>query len=373
MTSSYDPFARGTLPVGVRSETWTDNTRDRPLPVEIWYPAAAEYAGADLDPARQDTYPAVWIAGDLDPANPPRIPQAAVRDATPAALPGQLVLFAHGYAGHRREATYLCTHLASHGYVVVSADHLGFTSPDVDAMMAGDEPVDMAANRHRMGVDRFGDVAFLVAEATHRGYANQGPVGVVGISLGGFTALIAPAAEPRVTSIVPLCPAGGRAPIYPDSGGLRQLLDLDWSPAVSCLHGVAARDSWLPLYGQLDTFSRLPGPSRLVILQDADHNHFCDGIDVGHAWFRDLTMANAEMFGTEETDWVGIARTIPPFDDLVDPEATYALWRGVTVAHFDASLRGSSDATELLSDRLTEAAGELGARVLTLARNQPAR
>ena len=27
----------------------------------------------------------------------------------------------------------------SHGYVVVSADHLGFTSPEVDAMMTGDD------------------------------------------------------------------------------------------------------------------------------------------------------------------------------------------------------------------------------------------
>ena len=370
MTSAYDPFARGPHPVGVRSETFTDTARNRALPVEIWYPAAAEHAGDDLDPAAQDAYTAIWLTADMDPTNPPLIPQAAVRGATPLGLPGQLVLFAHGYAGHRREATYLCTHLASHGYVVVSADHLGFTSWEVEAMMTGDEPVDMTANRHQMGVDRFGDVPFLIAEATRQGYALDGPVGVVGISLGGFTALIAPAAEPRVTSIVPLCPAGGRAPIYPNGGGLRALLDLEWSPTVSCLHGVADRDSWLPLYGQLDTFSRLAGPSRMVILQDADHNHFCDGIDVGHAWFRDLTLGNAELFGTDEVDWTGIARTIPPFEELVDPDATYALWRGVTVAHFDATLRASAEADDLLANRLVDEAARIGARVLTLTRNQ---
>ena len=206
---------------------------------------------------------------------------------------------------------------------------------------------------------------------TERGYALPGPVGVVGISLGGWTALVSPAVEPRVTSIVPLCPAGGRSPIYPDDGGLRALLDLDWSPDVSCLLGVADRHSWLPLYGQLDTFSKLRGPSRVVILQDADHNHFCDGIDVGHAWFKELTMANAEILGTEETDWIGVARTIPPFEELVDPEATYALWRGVTVAHFDATLRSSPDATELLALDLVGAAAGVGARVLTMARNEP--
>lgn len=135
--TTYDPFARGTHPVGVRSETWTDTGRGRTFGVEIWYPAVAGHAGDDLDPATQDAYPAIWIAGDMDPANPPLIPQAAVRDAAPAALPGQLVLFSHGYAGHRREGTYLCTHLASHGYVVVSADHPGSTSWEIDAMMAG--------------------------------------------------------------------------------------------------------------------------------------------------------------------------------------------------------------------------------------------
>jgi hypothetical protein len=121
----------------------------------------------------------------------------------------------------------------------------------------------------------------------------------------------------------------------------------------------------------LDTFTKLPGPSRVVILQDADHNHFCDGIDVGHSWFKELTMANAEIFGTEETDWVGVARTIPPFEELVDPDAAYALWRGVTVAHFDATLRATADAKELLSHHVVPAAANIGARVLTMARNQP--
>lgn len=358
-------------PVGVRSDTWTDTSRGRALPVEIWYPASADYAGHDLDPAQQDAYRAIWVTAEMDPDDPPLIPQEAVRDAAPAALPGELVLFAHGYAGHRREATYLCTHLASHGYVVVSADHIGSTSWDVDSMMASGATVDMTAFRHQMGIDRYGDVPFLIAAATERGYAHDGPVGVVGISLGGWTALIAPAVEPRVVSIVPLCPAGGRSPIYPNNGGLRALLDLGWPSTVSCLVGVADRDSWLPLYGQLDTFAKLPGPSRMLILQDADHNHFCDGIDVGHAWFKDLTLANADKFGTDETDWVGIARTIPPFEELVDPEAAYAIWRGATVAHLDATLRSSSRAGDLLAHHLVDEAARVGARALTIARNGP--
>ena len=207
--AKYDPFTRGPHPVGVRSESWLDSARNRELPVEIWYPATSNYTGADTDPARQDTFPAVWTAGD--DTTPPPMRQAAVRDATPAALPGRFVLFTHGYAGHRREGTYLCTHLASHGYVVASADHMGYTSWEVDARMNSGDPVDMSAQRHEMGVHRLGDVPFMVAEATKRGYATSGPVGVVGVSLGGFTAMIAPAVEPRVKVTIPLCPAGARA------------------------------------------------------------------------------------------------------------------------------------------------------------------
>jgi predicted dienelactone hydrolase len=202
MTTPYDPFARGAHPVGVRSDTWTDASRDRALPVEIWYPAASGHAGQDLDPSQQDAYPAIWITEDMDPDNPPLIPQQAVRDAAPAALPGQLILFAHGYAGHRREATYLCTHLASHGYVVVSADHLGFTSWEVDAMMADDAPLDMAVNRHQMGIDRLGDVPFLVAAATEHGYAQPGPVGVVQVVPYIFDATMISRALARAVVIV---------------------------------------------------------------------------------------------------------------------------------------------------------------------------
>lgn len=360
---SYDPFARGPHPVGVRSETWSNSDAGRSLDVEIWYPAAADLTGADLDPDRQDAYTAVWTAGDT--TEPPQVRQPALRDAAPAALPGRLILFAHGYAGHRREASYLCTHLASHGYVVVSADHSGSTSWEIDALFASGRAWDLKAMRRQMALDRKVDVPFMVAEATGRGYAADGPVGVVGISLGGWTAAMSPTVEKRVAAIVPLCPAGGLAPIDPDKI-LRSQLEFDWTTEVACLHGVASRDSWLPLYGQLDLFERIPGPKRMVILLDADHNHFCDDIEVGHEWFFELTMAMAERFGTDEVDWPGIARTIPPITELVSPEATYALWRGVTVAHFDAALGGSVAAADLLENDLVRAAGGQGATVVSI-------
>ena len=361
--ASYDPFSRGPHPVGVRSETWVDSSRSRELPVEIWYPATSEFHGADLDPSRQDTYEAVWTAGDS--TEPPLMHQAAVRDASPLALPGRLVLFCHGYAGHRREASYLTTHLASHGYVVVSADHMGFTAWEVDALMNSDTAPPITEQRHQMGVDRRGDVPFLVAEATRRGLALDGPAGLVGVSLGGFTAMIGPAVEPRIKATVPLCPAGGASPIYARNSELSQLLDFNWPEGVSCLHGVADRDSWLPLYGQLEMFSRIKSNKRMVVLLDADHNHFCDDIDVAHTWYKELTEANADYLGTDEADWPAIARAIRPLDELTSPEATYRLWQGVVTAHFDSVLGDSVEAAQILSDDLAGRTAQFGARIVT--------
>ena len=56
MNVPYDPFARGPLPVGVRSFEVTDPSRERTLPVEFWYPASDAHAGQDLDEATQDKY-----------------------------------------------------------------------------------------------------------------------------------------------------------------------------------------------------------------------------------------------------------------------------------------------------------------------------
>jgi hypothetical protein len=55
-SSSYDPFIRGRFPVGVRSYEARDNARNRLFPVEVWYPAAGEITGRDLDPETQDRF-----------------------------------------------------------------------------------------------------------------------------------------------------------------------------------------------------------------------------------------------------------------------------------------------------------------------------
>ncbi|HVZ35301.1 MAG TPA: hypothetical protein VG963_22900, partial [Polyangiaceae bacterium] len=119
----YDPFARGQYPVGVRSAASTpaEPGQGAPAPLELWYPAASRHRGQDLAAATQDHYTFFGMS----------LTQEAVRDAAPAAGVFPLVVFSHGIAGHRRQSTFFCTHLASHGYLVAAPDHGGNALSDL--------------------------------------------------------------------------------------------------------------------------------------------------------------------------------------------------------------------------------------------------
>lgn len=114
----YGPFDRGRFPVAVRTIEVTDLASDRRFPCEIWYPTTAENAGRDLEPEHQDSF-AVQM-----PDSPHR--QAALRDVEVEPGSWPLVAFSHSSGGERRQSTYLCTHLSSHGYVVAAPGVDGF-------------------------------------------------------------------------------------------------------------------------------------------------------------------------------------------------------------------------------------------------------
>ena len=115
-TGKYDPFVRGRFPVGVRTIETLDTTRNRLFPCEIWYPAAAKYAGQDVAAETQDSF--TIPSGDTSRR------QMAVRDVTSQPGTYPLVIFSHSSGRwNRRGATFLCTHLSSHGYVVAALDH----------------------------------------------------------------------------------------------------------------------------------------------------------------------------------------------------------------------------------------------------------
>jgi predicted dienelactone hydrolase len=103
---------------------------DRPLKLEIWYPAQVQEGTIPLA-----TYESVL--GRVNDPKRPLIPFTfqgrAIRDAVPLTADGAfpLVIVSHGYPGSRLLLTYLTENLASKGYVVVAIDHTESTYRDV--------------------------------------------------------------------------------------------------------------------------------------------------------------------------------------------------------------------------------------------------
>ena len=346
---TYDPFVRGPFPVGVRTHDATDVARNRPLPIEIWYPATDAHRGQDTSEAGRDHYEVL--------SGFPAVTQDAARDAVPRPETFPLVLFSHGFAGHRRQSTFLCTHLASHGYVVAAVDHTGNTVSDMMQMLleiqAGAPQRDFADLMAEFITVRPADIGFLLDRLLDGALGAGAPridhahVGMSGHSFGGWTTLMATAGDRRIRAALPLAPAGGWMPIPVNP--LADALDFHWGRDVPTLYLVAERDSVLPLRGMRELFEKTRSPKRIAALKNADHMHFCDRIAEVHEMFRTMPPPGAEE----------IAKHIPPISELAPPEHGYLFVRGLAVAHMDAVLKGNREAEQMLAGDLT---GTLAAR-----------
>ena len=167
---------------------------DRPLKVEIWYPATlspgqqqrAVYASAMPGVAPRTTGPKGFdILGK------------AARDAAP--LKGQrfpLVVVSHGYPGSRYFLTYLTENLASKGYVVAAIDHT-------------DSVFGAVRNFTSTLLNRSADQLFVLAslekltaskDSFLSGMLDENNAAIVGYSMGGYGALISAGAGISPTS-----------------------------------------------------------------------------------------------------------------------------------------------------------------------------
>ena len=129
--------AYGDHAIGVQTFTFTNTgqidivsttadaapTYDRPLTVEVWYPAADGTAqGGNYTAILRDGKTEVPLKGQ------------AARHAAPASgKKFPLVLISHGYPGNRYLMAHLGENLASKGYVTVSIDHTDSTYSDQGA------------------------------------------------------------------------------------------------------------------------------------------------------------------------------------------------------------------------------------------------
>ena len=349
-TEPYDPFVRGRFPVGVRTIQARDALRDRVFPCEIWYPAAAQHAGQDIAPGTRDVF---TVPSDDTPRS-----QLAARDA--AAQPGTdpLIVFTHGSGrGARRMATYLCTHLGSHGYAVAALDHFEVVATDL-ARRDGETDERKAARAEAWIANRVPDVRFLLdhlldgAAWDPKATLDPTRVGIVGYSFGGWTALAATSVEWRIRAVVALAPGGSS---QPKPGILPAKLTFTWGRDVPTLYLVAEDDVMTPLAGMHEMFEGTPATKRMVILRRADHLHFMDDVEREHEAAR-------------TTPWTGTLAWIPkemrPLGELCSGEQAHLFVRGLTLGHMDATLRGHAEAQRFLRGDLERELGERGVDVL---------
>jgi hypothetical protein len=107
-----------------RPDPWVPTQPFRELMIQLWYPAAAVH-GYPRVPWMTPVTARAWEQFYGYPALPVPITTAYLGAPTRQRRGGwPVVLYSHGLQGDRAEATALVEDLASHGYVVVTIDHI---------------------------------------------------------------------------------------------------------------------------------------------------------------------------------------------------------------------------------------------------------
>lgn len=285
---------------------------DRPgreLPTDIWYPAQA---GSSGDPAE----------------HPFGRPHAAVDNLPGADIDkAPLLAFSHGNSGVRRQSTFLTTHLASWGAVVVAPDHSGNTFFDMLNVKSEDDRQQIHFDARK---SRPRDLERAIEAAINGGSwpaVDERQMGVIGHSYGGWTAFKMPGRDARIRAVCGLAPASepfvGRKAFDPGELPLAE-------PVASMI--VAGREDVLvdletsvrPLFDRLDRAS-------LVVVDDADHFHFCDGIELLHGMHFKNVRPNQP-------------RPTPAWEHVLPEDRAHRLLNGTVAAFFARAFAGSATA-----------------------------
>jgi predicted dienelactone hydrolase len=175
---------------------------DRPLKVEVWYPAVIPPGQEERTAYEMPVPGGHGFAG----AAVFSIPGKALRDAT--ALGGKqfpLVIVSHGYPGSRYFLSYLTENLASKGYVVAAIDH---TDSVFDAIKGFESTLLNRSNDQLFTVESLEQLARQPDHFLH-GVADMSKVAIVGYSMGGYGAITsAGAGYSEASSLMKFVPGG---------------------------------------------------------------------------------------------------------------------------------------------------------------------
>lgn len=154
-------------------------TYERPLTVEVWYPAklaAGQAAAGQYKVLARDGKMEVVLNG------------RAVRDAQPdsTAGPYPLLIVSHGYPGNRFLLSHLAENLASKGFVIASIDHTDSTYNDQTAFGSTllNRSLDQLFVLNQMARLNTNDPS-----GTLKGMVNADNTGLIGYSMGAYGAV----------------------------------------------------------------------------------------------------------------------------------------------------------------------------------------
>lgn len=343
MVKVPDPLSAGPFPVGVMTAVLIDKTRTdnltkqaRTLVTEIWYPATDDARNQPKN--KYSNFLPRNILPEINEAvkkayrlNVEEIDKIfwndSVRDAR--VRPGRypLVVFSHGNGGTRHQNTFWCDYLASHGYIIVSADHTGNARMTIiDGRVI---PYD-GNERANSAKDRPKDVSFLLdqminwdkgSDARFKGRIDTARVCVSGMSFGSFTSIWAADQDSRFKAVLAMSGA-------PDS---------HTNLTIPSLRMLGAEDRTLGPGGNArirDNHAKHTGPSLLLEMKNG-----------GHYSFTDMFKLN-KTFG----DGVGTGKRGDQAFEYTPMELTYKIINSYSVAFLGYYLKGQRDYASFLGE-----------------------
>ena len=262
------PARSGTYAVGHDTISIPDPATGKTISADLWYPAAD---GATGTPTRYSLLPTAYFDSKV------AIEKAPINNA--GSFP--FVVYSHGSGGQSFVASFLTEDIASHGYVVLSANHAGNTA--ADQLLATSVTEDQNDFLRPNVVEA--EINWALAQSSGsasaypalKGAIDEKRIGLVGHSYGGYTALATagghtgPAgtieSDPRIKAVV------GHAPYT------RRLSDSELAGIkIPVMLMVGTKDITTPLAKDSQRpFDLITGPPVvLAIMTDAAHQSFTD-------------------------------------------------------------------------------------------------
>jgi len=282
---------------------------DRPLKVEIWYPAKAGKKQIELV-TYQST---LGLFNDTArPLIPYQLTGRAMRNAAPDLSTGKspLVIVSHGYPGNRFLLTYLTENLASKGYVVVAIDHTESTYNDRAAFQS------TLLNRSQdilFVLNQMADLSKPASSSFLAGLADANNTALIGYSMGGYGVLnAAGAGYSKKLDTVFAQMTGGSKSIHVRSAGDSEF-DASQDPRIKAIVAFAP---WGMKFGVWDStgLKGLKTPTFFIAGNLDDVSGYEDGIK---AIYKGSTNANRYLL-TYQNARHNIAPNPPPAATLKD-------------------------------------------------------